>query len=374
MTFIILIISFFYILLIGGFVIGFKRTPVFLNEKLPPETTFSLIIPFRNEANNLPLLINSIKHLNYPKHLYECILVNDDSNDDSASIITEMFKNTPINFCIIKNTRISNSPKKDAITKAINLAKNKWIITTDADCILPKLWLDTFDCFIQKKDVVFIAGPVNYYHANSFFTRFQSLDFMSLIGATIGGFGLKKPFLCNGANLAYKKDFFLKNEGFLGNNTIASGDDIFLLEKALKVQPNSVLFLKNCNVIVLTQPEPTLTRLISQRVRWASKTVNYNNWFGKCTGLIVLFMNTLIVTSLLLSIFKIVTIVTFSTLFLIKFAIDFLLLFKTSRFFSNEKLLRSFFLSSMIYPFFSLFIVFKSLFFSYNWKGRQFYK
>ena len=371
-----LIITLLYLLLIGSFIIGFDRVSVFSNHDNDsiPKTKFTIIIPFRNEAENLPELITSIKRLNYPKSLYECIFVDDDSQDRSVDSITELLKNTRIAFRIINNTRISRSPKKDAITKAISLANSQWIITTDADCIVPEFWLATFNSFISKNEVSFVAGPVNYYNTNSFLKQFQALDFMSLIGATIGGFGIQRPFLCNGANLAYKKDFFLKIEGFKGNNDIASGDDIFLLEKALKEQPKTLKFLKSKAVIVLTKPESSLVNLISQRVRWASKTANYNNSFGKFTGIIVLLMNALLVCTFSLSLFKLFPIKIFGFLFLIKLSIDFLLLFKTSQFFSTEKRLYYYLISSLFYPVFSLFIAFKALFFSYKWKGRPFFK
>ena len=40
-----------------------------------PTSTFSIIIPFRNEANNLQELINSLNILDYPKELFEVIFV-----------------------------------------------------------------------------------------------------------------------------------------------------------------------------------------------------------------------------------------------------------------------------------------------------------
>ena len=118
-----------------------------------------MIIPFRNEAENLPKLLKSIERLQYPKHLFEVILVDDASEDASVSVIKKVLdtnsstdKCTRTNIRVIDNVRESNSPKKDAITSAIQMAKYDWIITTDADCILPKFWLDTFDAFIQKND------------------------------------------------------------------------------------------------------------------------------------------------------------------------------------------------------------------------------
>jgi cellulose synthase/poly-beta-1,6-N-acetylglucosamine synthase-like glycosyltransferase len=43
-------------------------------------TRFTIIVPFRNEAN-LPLLLDSISKLHYPKERFEVILVDDESEE-----------------------------------------------------------------------------------------------------------------------------------------------------------------------------------------------------------------------------------------------------------------------------------------------------
>ncbi|MDH3381695.1 MAG: glycosyltransferase, partial [Flavobacteriaceae bacterium] len=247
-----------YLLLIAGFIYGFDKVKEFKLANLQSKTRFSVIIPFRNEANNLPKLLESIQSLKYSKYLFEVIFVNDFSEDDSVNIIKSNLSNDPsnsIDFSIINNISKTNAPKKDAISKAINLAKYEWIITTDADCLLPEYWLDSFDECIQKSNPKCVAAPVTYQVETSFLNRFQILDMLSLQGATIGGFGIKKPFLCNGANFAYQKEAFIEVKGFDGNTSIASGDDIFLLEKMVNQYPGQVQFLKCEDVIVITNSE-----------------------------------------------------------------------------------------------------------------------
>ena len=370
---IILIITLLYLLLIGSFVYGFDKVPEFKLEDVPPKTKFSVIIPFRNEADHLTLLLASISRLNYPKSMFEIILVDDESHDNSVDII-QNYALEGFNISVVQNIRLTNSPKKDAITAAINQSKHNWIITTDADCILPKYWLDVFDSYIQNYNAKLLIAPVTLSHVDSFFKRFQALDVLSLQGVTIGGFGINKPFLCNGANLAYQKDLFNTLKGFEGNSHIASGDDIFLLEKAIKTEKDSVHYIKNKDIIVTTQPEMTFKNLKSQRVRWAAKTSNYNNLFSKLTAIVVLFMNALLVCLPLLYLAQIISLKTLIYSFVIKVLIDFLLLFKSARFFDQGQILPSYFLSSLIYPFFSLYVTFISLFTSYKWKGRAYKK
>ena len=373
-----IIIIIIYLIIIGLLIYGFDKVEHFKLQDLPPKTKFSIVIPFRNESENLPKLLDSISKLNYSKALYEVILVDDDSEDDSVSIIKKnldtKFSNKSFNqsdvIKIIKNNRTSNSPKKDAITSAIAISKFNWIITTDADCVLPKYWLDTFDECIQINQPNCIVAPITYHGETSFFNRFQTLDFLSLQGATIGGFGIKKPFMCNGANFAYRKSEFISVNGFEGNNTISSGDDIFLLEKILSRDVNKVHYLKSKKTIVTTNPAENIDQLIQQRLRWASKTSNLNNWFAKFVGLVVLLGNLACLASILFVFINYLSLKIAIALFVIKFSIDFLLLFKTTRFFKQENLLLSYLFSSLIYPFFNVSIAFLSFFKSYQWKGR----
>lgn len=368
------VILLLYLFLIGKFAFAIDKVTVFKLNDSPAKTKFTVIVPFRNEAENLPALLNSIAELNYQDSLFEIILVNDDSEDLSKDIVAKFISTSTLEIKLIENERQSNSPKKDAISSAIKIAKYDWIITTDADCVLPKYWLDSFDAFIQKNDSKMVVGPVTYHQVNGFLKHFQLLDFLSLTGSTIAGFGIGRPFLCNGANLAYKASFFNSMNGFEGNDTIASGDDIFLMEKALKTDKNSVRYLKNTHAIVQTIPQPDFKSLLSQRIRWANKTSNYNNNFAKLVGLMVLLANSVIVIGFVLMVLGLFHFKTFTYLFLLKLLIDFLLIYKTSVFFSKEQALKYYLPSSLLYPFFSVYVAVVGSFSSYKWKDRRFKK
>ena len=368
------IILLLYLFLIGKFAFAIDKVTVFKLNDSPAKTTFTVIIPFRNEAENLPALLNSIAELNYQNSLFEIILVNDDSEDISKEIVSKFMSTSALDITLIENERQSNSPKKDAISSAIKISKYDWIITTDADCILPKYWLDSFDVFIQQNDVKMVVGPVTYHQVNGFLQHFQLLDFLSLTGSTIAGFGINKPFLCNGANLGYKRSFFNDINGFEGNDTIASGDDIFLMEKALKTDKNSVKYLKSKQATVQTLAQPNFKSLLAQRIRWANKTSNYNNNFAKLVGLLVLLANSVVVIGFVLVALGLFQFKTFTYLFLLKLLIDFLLIYKTSVFFSKEQALKYYLPSSLLYPFFSVYVAVVGSFSTYKWKNRRFKK
>lgn len=364
-----------YCFLLIAFIIGFDKIENFKITKIKSKTKFSIIVPFRNEVENLEELLQSLSTLNYPKELFEIQFVNDDSIDDSVHLIKNF---TPVNdelsIKILTNNRRTKSPKKDAIQTAISQANFDWIITTDADCIVPENWLKIFDAFIQKHDSKLIAAPVTYIANRTFLEQFQLLDFLSLQASTISSFGIRTPFLCNGANLCYEKQAFIQENGFEGNEHIASGDDTFLLEKLFKQYPDKVHFLKSNEVIVKTKPQKSFKELLSQRIRWAAKTTASTSKFAKFVGITVLLMNFLVAMTLVLFIFNLIFWELLLAIIITKFILDYILLSKAYRFYKEPLLLRTYCIGSLFYPFFSMFVAIVSLQTTYSWKGRRFKK
>ncbi|NEW79544.1 MAG: glycosyltransferase [Gelidibacter sp.] len=375
MIYVSILISIIYLALIIAFMIGFGKIALVKNNDAVPKNRFSIVIPFRNEAHNFPHLLKSLLKLNYPSELFEILLVNDDSQDHFNPILEEFRKQNPfLNLCLTQNIRKTNSPKKDAINTAINLSNFEWIVTTDADCVVPANWLQLFNQFIEDENPVFISAPVKFIAQNSWLFHFQHLNFISLVGSTIGGFGIGNPFMCNGANLCYRKETFFDLHRFDGNANIASGDDIFLMEKMFKTYPNQVKFLKSQEVLVETKSEISWKLFINQQIRWASKSVSYHSLFAKFVGLVVFLENLMVlilgISALLFPKFWI----SFMLVFALKIVVDFMLIAKTSFFLKSTNSLKHYLPVSLWYPFFIVFTGCFSLFKNYEWKGRRFKK
>ena len=366
-----LIVFALYFATIAILIFGFTKVKIYDEIGLKPKTKFTIIIPFRDEDENLPLLLKSFSKLNYPCELFEVLLVDDDSK--------QKFQVPSFEFrvSIIDNKRTSNSPKKDAIVTAMRQVTTDWVITTDADCTVNKNWLLTLDNYIQTHNVSMIAGAVTYDCNDYFLHQFQQLDMASLQGATIGSFGINKGFMCNGANFAYTKSLFQELNGFEGNDKIASGDDVFLLQKGISRFPDQVHYLKSKNTVVTTKPADTWKALFYQRVRWASKTASYKSNFGKILAIIVFIGNACWLFAFGFSLFhydSVFILVPFLVPFLvIKIAVDAALLLQTNNFLHTKKT-GSLIQSSLFYPLFCISVAVYSFFGKYEWKERQFIK
>jgi len=372
-----------YVLLIGWLLYGYAKVPTYASQKTVPKTHISIIIPFRNEATVLPALLDSLQKLAYPKELFEIILVDDHSTDDFLEII-RVYQEKITNLSIISNVRVSGSPKKDAINSAINIAKGTWILTTDADCELPSLWLQTLDAFIQEHRSEMVAGPITLKKnkkAHRLLQAYEFLDVSSLLGATVGGFGIRKPFMANGANLAYSKAVFKEVNGFQANDHIASGDDLFLLQKFVARDASKVHYLKSEEYLVETNAQENWPDFVQQRKRWASKSTRYTQFFPKIVGLVIFITNLVMAISLLkfgllvIGSFKAVDgISPFQLLgvLVLKTAFDLTLIWQALTLNKGMKWLGWYPLIAIIYPFVSSYIGLLAFTRTYTWKGRTF--
>ena len=147
-----------------------------------------------------------------------------------------------------------NAYKKKAIELAISQSNGTWIVTTDADCMVTDQWLSTLDAFIIEKQPVFVAAPVMFSNDHSFLSVFQLLDFISLQGITAAAVSAGYHTMCNGANIAYRKDVFEEVDGFKGIDDIASGDDMLLMYKIKQKYPANIAYLHCRDSIVTTTP------------------------------------------------------------------------------------------------------------------------
>ena len=177
--------------------------------------------------------------------------------------------------------------------------------------------------------------------------------------------------MCNCANFTYTKSFFQELNGYAGNDEIASGDDVFLLQKAVSHFPEKVQYLKSHNTIVVTKPLNNWRSLFHQRVRWASKTGSYQSTFGKGLSVLVFMANLALVLAFGFLFLGLISFQNLFLLFALKFSIDSVLIHKTNRFLTQNKM-RYLISSSVFYPFFSTSVALYSLFGKYEWKGRKF--
>jgi cellulose synthase/poly-beta-1,6-N-acetylglucosamine synthase-like glycosyltransferase len=335
------------------------------------QVIYSIIIPVRNEEINITTLLTDLLLQQVEASCFEIIVV-DDYSDDGTLLRLQQANNINLKWYALINENNTGIGKKNAIQFGIQKALGKYIITVDADVKLGAGWLQAIHNFIHAHpNAAAIAAPVFMKGSNTMLDNFQEIDFITMQGITAVVLHKKWFAMCNGANFIYKKAVFNEVEGFANINTLASGDDMLLLQKIMDKYPADVYYLLDRQATATTKTEPTIKKFLQQRIRWASKATYYNNSSIKLVLLLVLLLNSWFFITLVFSIFyaAYVGVIMLAILF-VKAVIEFTFVQKVSVFFDRKISFTTFVL---LQPLHMLYIVISAFFGfmpKYTWKGR----
>jgi len=344
------------------------KLEIFHSEEKLKKTSITVLIPFRNEEENLEKCIQSVLNQKYPAEHLEIIALNDHSDDESEKIIK---KYTLQNSNIKLINLTSEYGKKEALEKGISIAKHSWIVTLDADCIVKENWLEKLNQYIQKTGNNYVVMPVIYHQEKSFFERIQSLEFLTLVATSAACIQGKNPLMSNGANTAFSKVLFNQVNGFEGNKHISSGDDVFLLQKIIALENHTIGYLHHQDVIAYTNATSTLKQFVKQRVRWGSKSKAYKSKFSIGIAILIFIINIELILTLLLAIGQQISWNIFLILFLVKLLFDTIFIRISTPFYGKEKLAFLTLQLAILYPIYIFVISFLSFIYRPTWKGRK---
>jgi len=378
MIWIVFLMGGIYFFVIVSFFYGWEKLKLFVIKEEKKLPIVSVIIPMRNEEDNIGNLLNDLSMQTYPTNFFEVIVVDDHSTDQSIKKAKEGDQH---NFTILKLSA-GFSGKKDALNYGIKKSKGELIITTDADCRTGINWIKSIASFYQKNNPVMIMAPVIAFiqHTKSksgivsplkkILPKLMELEMYSLLGSTSGSAAIGHPVMCNGANLAFPKSVYPEIENIFENKSIKSGDDIFSMLELKKKHYGKVYFLKSKEATVYTHLPTNIIAFFRQRSRWASKSRFYEDPFIIFTALTVFGIN------LLLSVLLVHGLLTnnllyFLILFLIKSSIDLPFLLSVTSFFSERKLMVWFPIAESLYFLYVCVTVFVAFILPIGWKGRK---
>jgi cellulose synthase/poly-beta-1,6-N-acetylglucosamine synthase-like glycosyltransferase len=369
-TIVISILSLYTILIfVSIFTLLFSKKESDLNEFIPSEKV-SVIIPFRNEENNIIKCLGGIIEQDYPAELMEIILVDDNSEDRSKQLAVSFLEGKLISYRLIDLKKQNLSGKKNAIEFAVAKSSKSIVITRDADTFTSNnLWLKTIAFQFKNSKADLVLVPV-ILKVNTFIQAFQKFENIAITSIGYAFAKNKLPFVCSGANLAYKKDSFLKANPYKDNKHIPSGDDMFLLQSFME-EGFSISTTKNTNAVVYTYAEKSLSSFINQRLRWASKTKNLHIKMAWFIGSLLFLTNILVLIIAFLGLFNAVNsnFCLFSIIY--KCIIDFLLLFLGAIMY-KQKINFSFYIPAFIANLFYVpLITIASISIKPSWKGRK---
>lgn len=355
--FVFLLIGIPYLLLISALTVGFIRIKP-INNSTENTPFITVLVPFKDEVLNLPLLIKDLTDQSYKN--YEVLLIADhvaSGWQERLQFITDDYPNINI-------ISSPNKGKKGALTFGLTQAKGEIIAYTDADCRVTSYWLETINNYFDSKTNM-VLGPVIMSPVDTIFERIQALEMQSLMASTAGSSALNHPIMCSGANLAVRKSVYSDLSDSYIKEKVSSGDDMFLMMSLQKQKKRSIKFMKNANGIVSTEPEKGLINFFRQRMRWTSKSTSYTSADVIVSAIIVLLTNSLAIFGFFIN-------PQIAFVFLVgKIIIDFPIIYLSASMFKDSQNLSVYLLTELMYPFYVVLSAIGGLLFPLTWKGQK---
>lgn len=357
-------IAFIYVLLILAFCYHWRD-----DTDLPTRLDFtscsdvplvSVIVAFRNEANNIGKLVDSLLLQTYKN--CEFIFVNDHSEDNSVEILKQ-YDDSRIRIVSASDEVVG---KKSALRLGYDVSKGEILYFTDADCVLKPYCIEIMVAEMGAKGISMLCGPVCFSNDKGFWAKIFQLEFLSLTGSGAAGFFMGKPFMCNGANFIVERNVY---ENADLNGKYSSGDDVFLLHYAQK--NHKVGFAQHEECIVETLGPTNLKDFFGQRIRWASKAGGYKNYFALFVSAVIFLMSLTLLVAFVYGCINLIYFIVFFCLFMMKLIVDAYFIWPVLRFYGRKKLCWSILPLTIFYPIYVVFVAVASLFCKPKWKGRK---
>lgn len=221
----------------------------------------SVIIAAHNEAYHLTTLIPKL--LSQKGAEFEIIVGLDRTSDASIEVLSR-FQAKNLSWIDIQEVPKEWNSKKYALKKAIESASGEWLVFTDADCIPSSLdWLQCISTEIKDStDIVIGVSPFlprkgilgSFIQFEGFMTYFLYASF-TMMG---------RPYMAVGRNMAIRKDYYQKMNGYEAIKGITGGDDDLFIQKAEK--PNIALMLGSKS-LMHTYPLQNWRAYFTQKIR-----------------------------------------------------------------------------------------------------------
>lgn len=338
------------------------------NTDLP---SVSIIVPARNEEQNIERCLKSLLNQNYPNEKLSIVVVDDQSTDSTVEIVRRVAaaSSIPILLCSSLPHSDIQSPKIRTLAQGIQHASGTIILTTDADCIAPPNWVKTIISYFDEH-VGIVTGLTVFQKTNdisSLFWGVQFLDFISYTSLAAGAIGWNRMLISNGSNMAFRREAFDAAGGYETLKHINTGDDSLLAQRIVNYGKWSPRFAFSSEAAIVTNPAATLREVFHQRMRWVGQTAYYPLYmmiFLICTFIMFIILTiTLPLTFLSWNVIPWIVLV-------LKFATDYVVMHRFTRLTNTHSAMRYFLPAAVVHIPMILLATIGGYFFSFEWKNR----
>ena len=179
----------------------------------------SVVVPTYNEEQNIERCLESLADQTVPRETYEVIVVDGNSKDRTRELAEPLADSVFIQ----KSKRVGG-----ARNDGVMAASGEVVATTDADCILPRDWVERIGKNFAEREIVQLYGTV-YPIEDGVRNR------LSLVGANTFsrlGYHTRTIYFTLGCNTAFDREAFIRAGMY---RCIDAGDDLEIAQRMRRI-------------------------------------------------------------------------------------------------------------------------------------------
>lgn len=260
---------------------------------------FSIIVPTFNRCGELKELLESFNNQSIDKNLFEVIIVDDGSTDDTESFINNFSANVDFKIRLLKQ---EHKGPGEARNLGMENALGEYFIFIDSDCIADKDWLLACKHEVEKNKPAAFGGPDKV--LSSFSPLQKAIDYSMTSFITTGGIrghSRKKisKYYPRSFNMGVRADIV---DRIGGMNKLRHGQDI---EFSNRIISTGEKISRIENAVVYHKRRMSIKKFFKQVFNWGVARINLYKIDNKMLELVHFFpaIGTLIILlTLILSI------------------------------------------------------------------------
>jgi glycosyltransferase involved in cell wall biosynthesis len=235
----------------------------FKNQARKPQAV-SVVICAKNEYHNLKENLPLILEQDFPD--FEVIVVNDVSDDETYFLLKILSDKYPhlkiVNF--VDNVNFF-SGKKFPLTIGIKSAKHDIVLLTDADCKPQSMkWIEEMQSQFHSGTEI-VLGYGKYKQEPGLLNKIIRFDTLQIALQYLSMALSGMSYMGVGRNLAYRKNLFYRQNGFINHYKVKSGDDDLFVNAATTKQNTKIIISQESHTV--SDAKKTFSPWITQKRR-----------------------------------------------------------------------------------------------------------
>lgn len=273
---------------VGGFIYIYKIYKTDGHHALKEYPMVSVMVPAHNESIVIRKTVLALLNFDYPKERYEVIVINDNSSDNSAQVLSGIQAKYPDRKLIVLNTdnQLGGKGKSNALNIALSVASGSVIAIYDADNTpAPDALRILVENLVADDKLGAVIGKFRTRNRNaSLLTRFVNIETLAYQCMNQAGrFYFFKLCTIPGTNYVIRRSIINQMGGW---DTKALSEDTEISFRLYRMG----YYIKFMPLAVTWEQEPQkLKQWFKQRTRWAKGNLyvlmkNFKYAFDKEAG------------------------------------------------------------------------------------------